>query len=107
MQGFLNDYFSTPDSWTVETSGEKILGALNRWLYGQGQQVYGSAKGMVTTLSVLVIKSTTDGVHDFLNDATLKRLTIENIKTPEKGVEAIIRRAVANKSNDNLSAQIL
>ena len=31
VQGFLSDYFCTPDSWTVETSGEKILGALNRW----------------------------------------------------------------------------
>ena len=59
VQGFLSDYFSTPDSWTVETSGEKILGALNRWLYSQGHQQYGTPKGLVTTLSVLVIKSTT------------------------------------------------
>jgi len=59
VQGFLSDYFSTPDSWTVETSGEKILGALNRWLYSQGHQQYGTSRGLVTTLSALVIKSTT------------------------------------------------
>lgn len=59
VRGFLNDYFSTPESWTVETSGAKVLTALNRWLYAQGQQVYGSARGMVTTLSALVIKSAT------------------------------------------------
>ena len=57
VTGFLSDYFSTPESWSVETSGEKILGALNRWLYGQGQQRFGNSRGLVTTLSVLVIKS--------------------------------------------------
>jgi len=50
---------------------------------------------------------TTDGVHDFVDDTTLKRLVIENIKTPEDGVGTITRRALANKSDDNLSAQIL
>ena len=43
VKGFLSDYFSTPDSWTVETSGEKILGALNSWLYSQGHRQYGTA----------------------------------------------------------------
>jgi len=173
VQGFLNDYFSTPDSWTVETSGEKILSALNRWLYSQGQQQYGTNKGMVTTLSVMVIKSTTaylfhvgdtriyrlrneemeqmttdhrvtmgsdktylsramgvdthldidyryftveqgdayllttDGIHDFVDDTTLRRLLIENARTPEKGVGVLLRKAAANASNDNLSAQIV
>ncbi|HED51918.1 MAG TPA: bifunctional protein-serine/threonine kinase/phosphatase [Gammaproteobacteria bacterium] len=173
VKGFLNDYFSTPDSWTVETSGEKILGALNSWLYNQGHQQYGTPKGLVTTLSVLVIKSTTaylfhvgdtriyrlrdgeleqmthdhrvtvsadksylsramgidvnldidyrsfvvekgdayllttDGIHDFVDDTTLKRLTIENLKTPEEGACAITRQATRNNSNDNLSVQLL
>lgn len=59
VTGFLSDYFSTPESWTVKTSASKILGALNRWLCGQGQSRYDSPKGMVTTFSALVIKSTT------------------------------------------------
>lgn len=59
VTGFLSDYFSTPESWTVKTSATKILGALNRWLCGQGQSRYDSPKGMVTTFSALVIKSTT------------------------------------------------
>lgn len=58
VQGFLNDYFSTPESWSAKTSGQKVLGALNSWLYGQGMLLYGTPKGMVTTLSALVIKST-------------------------------------------------
>ena len=59
VQGFLNDYFSTPESWTVKTSGQKVLGALNRWLYGHGQTLGNSGQGMLTTLSVMVIKSAT------------------------------------------------
>jgi len=56
---FLDDYYGTPDSWTVKQAATKILTALNTWLYSQGQQKYGSAKGMVTTFSALVLKSQT------------------------------------------------
>jgi serine/threonine protein phosphatase PrpC len=59
VSGFLSDYFTTPESWSTETSGEKVLTALNRWLYGQGHREYESAQAMVTMLSVLVIKSAT------------------------------------------------
>ena len=37
VQGFLSDYYSTPDTWSVKTSGHKVITALNRWLYGQTQ----------------------------------------------------------------------
>ncbi len=57
--GFLSDYYSTPESWTVKNSGAKVLGALNRWLCAQGRQEHDSRKGMVTTFSALIIKSTT------------------------------------------------
>lgn len=59
VNGFLSDYFSTPETWSVKNSGQKILSALNRWLHGQGQLKYQSHKGMVTTLSALVFKSNT------------------------------------------------
>ena len=59
VKSFLSDYFSTPETWSVKNSGQKILSALNRWLHGQGQQQYQSNKGMVTTLSALVFKSNT------------------------------------------------
>ena len=91
VQGFLSDYFSTPDSWTVETSGEKILGALNRWLYSQGHQQYGTPKGLVTTLSVLVIKSTTaylfhvgDTRIYLFRDGELEQLTHDHRVTVSK-----------------------
>ena len=59
VKGFLNDYFSTPESWTVQTSAHKIISALNHWLHGNGQRKYQSHKGMVTTLSAIVLKSNT------------------------------------------------
>ena len=59
VRNFLSDYLSTPESWTVRTSTSRVLGGLNRWLSGQGQVVYDSPRGMVTTFSGLVLKSTT------------------------------------------------
>jgi protein phosphatase len=32
VKGFLSDYFSTPETWTVKTSGAKVLTAINNWL---------------------------------------------------------------------------
>ncbi len=71
--GFLSDYYSTPDSWSVKKSAGKILTTLNHWLCGQGQRVYGSSRGMVTTFSALVIKSAT--AHLFhVGDTRIYRL---------------------------------
>jgi len=72
VQGFLADYFSSPESWSVKNSVHKVLSALNQWLYSHGQK-YGGAKGMVATLSTLVIKSTT--AHLFhVGDTRIYRL---------------------------------
>lgn len=57
VQGFLSDYYATPETWTVKTSGERILSALNRWLYGQGQQYTQTHHGFLTTFSALVLRS--------------------------------------------------
>lgn len=57
VRAIFTDYFATPDSWTVTTSISKVLSALNRWMHGQGQSRFGSEKGMVSTLSALIFKS--------------------------------------------------
>ena len=70
---FLSDYYGTPESWTVKQAATKILTALNTWLYSQGQQKYGTAKGMVTTFSAVVFKSQT--AHLFhVGDSRIYRL---------------------------------
>jgi len=57
VNGFLNDFYSTPETWSVKSSGAKVLTAINSWLLSNGNKDY--AHGMVTTFSALVFKSTT------------------------------------------------
>lgn len=54
VSNFISDYYATPDAWSVKTSGQKIILALNRWLVGQSR-----IKAHVSTLSALIIKSQT------------------------------------------------
>ena len=70
VKGFLSDYFSTPETWTVKTSGAKVLTAINNWLLSNGDKEH--VHGMVTTFSALVLKSTT--VHIFhIGDSRIYR----------------------------------
>ena len=172
VASFLSDYYSTPDSWSVKQAGQKILSATNSWLYSQGQKRYDSIKGMVSTLSILVLKSntahifhigdsriyrlrkgnleqmtrdhriwiseeknylnramgieprlevdykafsleqgdmfftSTDGVHDFIDEKTLKSL-LQSGDDLAQIAQRIVHQASANKSDDNLSCQVL
>lgn len=73
VKAFMLDYYSTSESLTVRTAGGQILSSLNRWLYGQGQSRFGSEKGLVSTLSALVLKSST--AHIFhAGDSRISRL---------------------------------
>ncbi len=173
VKSFLSDYFSTPETWSVKNSGQKILSALNRWLHGQGQRQYQSNKGMVTTISALVFKSNTayifhvgdtriyrlrgndleqltndhryvvskeksylsralgielfvdidyktlpvetgdvfiqltDGVYEFITDNNIKKTLIENKTNLEYASRKIVEIAADNKSNDNLTCQMI
>jgi serine/threonine protein phosphatase PrpC len=76
---FLSDYYSTPDSWSVKQAGQKILSATNSWLYSQGQIRYQSTKGLVSTLSIVILKSTT--AHIFhVGDSRIYRLRQGNLE---------------------------
>jgi hypothetical protein len=75
------DYYCTADSWTVQTSVQKVLVALNRWMYEQGRQL-GRFRSMATTLSVGIFKSTTAHIFHIgdsriylLRDGQLQQLT--------------------------------
>ncbi|UXI02200.1 bifunctional protein-serine/threonine kinase/phosphatase [Photobacterium sp. TY1-4] len=56
---FIEDYYSTPASWTVRQAAAKVLTGLNRWLYHHGQHSELRHNGLVTTFSSVVIKSNT------------------------------------------------
>ncbi|ABV87137.1 bifunctional protein-serine/threonine kinase/phosphatase [Shewanella pealeana] len=57
VSNFLADYYSTPDLWSVKQSSQKVLTALNRWLYGLGQDYRDARRGYVCTFSALIFKS--------------------------------------------------
>jgi serine/threonine protein kinase len=63
VTGFLNDYFSTSEMWSVKTSAIRVLTAINSWLYTQSHRSqisrYDKDKGYVCTFSAMVFKSTT------------------------------------------------
>ena len=62
VTGFLADYYSTPDAWSVRQSAQRVLAATNSWLYSQTRQSdyrYDNERGYVCTFSALIIKSTT------------------------------------------------
>ena len=100
VQGLLQDYYSTPESWTVKTSVQKVMGALNRWLYGRGQSQFRSGQGMLSTCSVAVFKSAT--VHIFhVGDTRISRLRGEEFtrltrdhQTWSGGDKAFLNRAM-------------
>lgn len=73
VKNFLNDYYSTPDSWGVKKSTSQVLTALNNWLYGQGRQLADAQKGYVSTFSTIIFKSRT--AHIFhVGDSRIYRL---------------------------------
>jgi len=59
ITGFIADYFSTPDTWSVKQSGAKVLTAINTWMHGQSSQYKDASRGLASTFSGLVIKSNT------------------------------------------------
>jgi serine/threonine protein phosphatase PrpC len=75
IKSFLNDYFSTPETWSVKSSGAKVLTAINNWLLSNGNKDH--ANGMVTTFSAIVLKSTT--AHIFhIGDSRIYRFRRNN-----------------------------
>src|SRR4051812_15202264 len=62
VMAFLDDYYSTSETWSVKKSGERVLAAANSWLHSrtcQSSYRYEKDRGYVCTLSGLVVKGTT------------------------------------------------
>lgn len=58
VRTFIEDYYSTPDTWPVKTAAARVLSALNAWLFHHGQQQV-AHNALVTTFSGVILKSTT------------------------------------------------
>src|SRR5262249_37693885 len=59
---FLDDYYSTSETWSVKKSADRVLAAANSWLHSRTQQSayrYDMDRGSRCTLSGLVLKGST------------------------------------------------
>ena len=57
VRSFLEDYYSTHESWTVKKSVATVLKATNAWLFAQGQRFDFEGRGMISTFSGIVLKA--------------------------------------------------
>jgi len=94
VQGFISDYMSTPQSWSVETAGDRVIRSLNSWLYSQGQRRYQSELSLASTLVALVLKSTTAHVFH-VGDSRLYRIRKGTITQLTKDHHLVIDRQKA------------
>jgi len=82
VKGFFEDYYSTPESWSVKTSVQRVLLATNSWLYAQsrnGPYRYDINRGYVCTFSALVFKSTTAHIFN-AGDARIYRVSDHHLE---------------------------
>ena len=56
---FINDYYSTPDSWNIQKSAGRVIAAINSWLFSHGASTHTRTDSAATTFDALVIKSQT------------------------------------------------
>ncbi|MNK50818.1 Serine/threonine-protein kinase StkP [compost metagenome] len=75
VASFLEDYYCTPETWSVKKSAQKVLSAANAWLHSQSRQRHGQDqdRGYVCTLTVMVLKATTAHILH-IGDARIYRL---------------------------------
>ncbi len=176
VKSFLEDYYCTPESWTVKTALQRVLKAANSWLYIQTRNSpyrYSMDRGYVCTFSALVVKSNTahifhvgdtrvyrvsgkhleqltedhrlwvskdksylrralgmseqldldyrtvslevgdifilatDGIYEFAEEAFITETINNNSKDLDHASTLIIKEALAQGSDDNLSIQII
>lgn len=85
---FLQDYYATPESWSVENAASKIITSINSWLFSKNKQnLYHleKDKGYVCTFSSVIIKSSIAHIFHvgdtrvyLIRDGKFKQLTTDH-----------------------------
>lgn len=88
---FLDDYYCTPESWSVKASAHRVLKSINSWLFAQTLNSpfrYNKDRGYVCTFSGIIFKSHT--AHIFhCGDSRVYRLaqnSLEQLTTDHRRV---------------------
>lgn len=96
---FIDEYYRTPDTWTVSHCGENILSTLNLNLYRKSNE-YSDNKGFLCTFSAIIIKGCTghyfhvgDSRIYLLRQGQLKQITKDHTARISDN-SAVLSRAV-------------
>jgi serine/threonine protein phosphatase PrpC len=97
---FIQEYYRTPDTWSVSHAGEKTLSSINLNLFKKSHAFTQQEKGYLCTFSGLILKSRTahlfhagDSRIYLLRDGVLKQLTRDHAVNIGGG-KNILARAV-------------
>ena len=100
VKRFIDDYYPTPETWSVKHSGQKLLSSINLTLFKRSHEFKNEEKGYLTTFTGLVIKSRTchffhagDSRAYLLRNNELKLLTRDHIASQGAG-RSFLARAV-------------
>jgi protein phosphatase len=108
VERFLEEYYQTPDTWSVSGSGEKILSTINLRLFRQSHEFTTTTKGYLCTFSAVVIKSRT--LHFFhvgdsriylLRDGAIKQLSTDHVAIIDDN-RSCLSRAIGMDNSLNL-----
>jgi len=87
VTSFMQDYFSTPHSWSVRNSVSRVLTALNSWLHKENSQSSRENDSMLCTFTAAVLKSNTlhlfhvgDSRLYLYQDGELEQLTVDHVR---------------------------
>lgn len=103
VTSFIDDYFSTPYTWSTHKSAKQIISSLNAWIYQQNTSRASHNDSLLTTFSAVVLKSNT--LHCFhvgdsrvyqLRGASIEKLTQDHVRT-ERGQEYLSRALGADR----------
>jgi serine/threonine protein phosphatase PrpC len=106
VTSFIDDYFSTPNTWSVKKSAQKVIAGLNAWVHQQNANRSSYGEGLLTTFTTMVVKSNT--LHCFhvgdsrlyqIRDSHIEQLTQDHVRM-ERGQEYLSRALGADSHLD-------
>ncbi|GIX22703.1 MAG: protein kinase [Gammaproteobacteria bacterium] len=116
VKGFIEDYYSTSDAWSVPTAAYRVIDALNAWLYAhsrRGPFRYDRDRGYVCTFSAVVLRGTRAHVFH-VGDARVYRLRAgqleqltEDHRVPVGGGEHHLARALGCQPRVRIDHRVL
>jgi len=105
---FVEEYYQTPDTWSVSKCGEKILATINLRLFRKSHEYSNETKGFLTTFSALVIKGQVahffhvgDSRIFLLRQGSLKQCTQDHTAAIGEG-RLVLSRAIGMDNRLNI-----